>query len=827
MPALTQPFLRGYGNSLSKSRRFANAKPKILFNLALPNSPPQCYQIPKGRRRPPIGPEDMAGKRSASPKAVTAVTGTDVLCHRLSSHPIHQSGVTTLLDAVACDDGKSRVFFGAGTATIALNPDGGPGCALPDELRDVSSACLVITRSPAPALLALKDGSSIHINVTASETAVFAGLNTIFAFRWDETADQVAENLAYHAVHHGLQAALIVNRAPASDTAAFATALQHALQGCAIRIVLLDCPLPLGKPGMPAENTAYLAPDAPGRDWMARPAPDPWRAPLGEPLIYEIAKWRYLSDARAVLTLDVSDVLAPRATGTPSAFDLCTTSKSGVILLTGQRIYPWRTRAGKTASFGDHICRTFDARRGVARWGAAPRKAGLENTWRQVRVAFAQRGVTDTVPFLRAMAIRVSGGAASELAPKTALIEDAILVDLAEKAFGGTPIRAPKSQVKPALTTNTNRTAIVTTMKNEGPFILEWLAYHRAIGVDDFLIYTNDCTDGTDALLDILQARGLVQHRDNPYHVSGLKPQHAALQAAENEPIMQSCAWGICMDVDEFINIKIGDGSLAALYAAMGDANMISLTWRLFGNAETHAYTDDVLLNQFTRCAPEIIRKPHQAWGFKTLFRNIDIYKKLGVHRPKGLRPDLWDRVDWLNGSGKPMPNEMFRNGWRSTLETYGYDCACLNHYAVRSAESFLVKRDRGRVNHVDRDQGLNYWFRINHNVETDTSIQRMIPALRAEYARLMADPDIAAAHALCVANHQTRITDLRATETPAAFYAELTSPRMQRLCRLQPHFGSAVFAAGPGVIPDTILTQDLKPDFFFTVTADAKANSA
>ena len=44
-----------------------------------------------------------------------------------------------------------------------------------------------------------------------------------------------------------------------------------------------------------------------------------------------------------------------------------------------------------------------------------------------------------------------------------------------------------------------------------------------------------------------------------------------------------------------------------------------------------------------------------------------------------------------------------------------------LNHYAVRSAESFLVKRDRGRVNHVDRDQGLNYWFRMNHNADSDT----------------------------------------------------------------------------------------------------------
>lgn len=752
---------------------------------------------------------------------------SQVLMHQLGMRRIDSDGVTMLLDAVVSDDGRVRLFFGSGTAASAFQPDAAPGCALPDELRDVSGACLVVTRGGPQIMLALTSGGTIALQATPAETNLFAGLNAIFAFRWDETADQVAENLAYHAIHHGLQAALIVNRAPASDTPAFARALEQALSGCDLRVVLLDSPLPLGKAGSPAENTAYLAPDAPGRDRMAVPDADPWRAPLAETIIFEMAKWRYLADARAVLTLDVSDILQPRAKDTASAFDQCITSTSGVVLLAGHRIYPWRVRSGKDASFADHICSTFDARRGIARWGVAPRNAGLENTWRQMRVAFAQPDMAKAIPFLRAMAIRVPGQATAVLAPKTAMVEDPALIDLAENIFGGQPIRAPVSRAKKAAVQATNRTAIVTTMKNEGPFILEWLAYHRAIGVDDFLIYTNDCTDGTDALLDLLQTKGLVQHRDNPYRITGLKPQHAALQDAEDEPVMQSCGWGICMDVDEFINIKIGDGTLASLYAAMGDANMISLTWRLFGNAETNPYTDQFLLDQFTRCAPEVIRKPHQAWGFKTLFRNIDIYKKLGVHRPKGLRPDLWDQVNWLNGSGKPQPKEMYRNGWRSTLETYGYDWACLNHYAVRSAESFLVKRDRGRVNHVDRDQGLNYWFRMNHNVQQDTSIRRMIPALRTEFDRLMADPDIAAAHALCVANHQTRIAALRANATQSAFYAELASDRMQRLCRLQPHFGSAVFAAGPGVIPDDILAQDLKPDFFFTIPSTTKADPA
>jgi hypothetical protein len=354
-------------------------------------------------------------------------------------------------------------------------------------------------------------------------------------------------------------------------------------------------------------------------------------------------------------------------------------------------------------------------------------------------------------------------------------------------------------------------------MKNEGPFILEWLAYHRAIGVQDFLIYTNDCTDGTDELLDLLQARGLVQHRDNPFRELNLKPQHGALQAAEAEPLMQEADWAICMDVDEFINIHTGDGTLEALFRAVGDANMISLTWRLFGNSDIRDYRDGFLTEAFTRCAPELCRKPHQAWGFKTLFRNIGIYKKLGVHRPKGLKPDLWDQIHWVNGSGRRMPQKMLRNGWRSSTDTYGYDLVTLNHYAVRSAESFLVKRDRGRVNHVDRDQGLSYWFRMNHNTVEDRSIHRMMPRLRAEYDRLLADPGIRAAHAACVRAHRAKIDELRATGTYAAFFAELTGRRMERLSRMLPHFGSNVFLSGPEVIPEAVIENEPGGQWFFT----------
>lgn len=171
-----------------------------------------------------------------------------------------------------------------------------------------------------------------------------------------------------------------------------------------------------------------------------------------------------------------------------------------------------------------------------------------------------------------------------------------------------------------------------------------------------------------------------------------------------------------------------------------------------------------------------------------------------------------------MNGSGKEIPKEMFRNAWRSTTETYGYDLVQLNHYAVRSAESFLVKRDRGRVNHVDRDQGMAYWFRMNNNAEREWSIQRMLPQLKEEMKRLLSDPDIKAAHEGCVAAHAAKIKELRATENYEKFYNELTSERMEQLSRLHYHFGANVFLAGPESVPDDVAFGTHDRNYFFTV---------
>ena len=48
------------------------------------------------------------------------------------------------------------------------------------------------------------------------------------------------------------------------------------------------------------------------------------------------------------------------------------------------------------------------------------------------------------------------------------------------------------------------RFTAVLTVRNEAAFLIEWVAHHLGIGFTDLVVLSNDCDDGTDAMLDRL-----------------------------------------------------------------------------------------------------------------------------------------------------------------------------------------------------------------------------------------------------------------------------------------------------------------------------------
>lgn len=723
------------------------------------------------------------------------------------------AGGAVLLDAVSTGDGDVALCFTHDTPFDAIKPAAGVTVRAAST---VGNAPLFVVRArDGGALPMIFGGVGVDLRPTDPEPDIMNGRNVGLSTRNGEPPEAVLDWLQWHATHHGMNGAVILNRSRPGTDLRFADDLSDGIRarGIDCHVILVDADRPLGRRDRPAESHPFCVPEAPGKDRMTVPPPAPWESPLADFLFYEWARARFLGAARAVMNIEVHDLIVPHEDGT--VFDRAIASETGYLQLVGRHCYPWRVRKGEMPRFADHNCVQFDAGGVKRRWCVAPSRLPRGSILRPIRVGGAMHAPDIHHLFFRFMGLRHPTDAVSTIVPKTSLIEHPPLMRLMEGYFDHKPVRMPSEKVSKA---KNGRRAIITTMKNEGPFILEWIAYHRAIGFDDFLIYTNDCSDGTVELLDLLQDRGIVQRRDNPFQQLALKPQHAALQDGEELPVMRDAEWCICMDVDEYVNIKCGDGTLDALFDELGDVNMISCTWRLFGNADVHEFKDGFIIEQFCRSAREFANKPHQAWGFKTLYKNIGLFKKMGVHRPKGLKSQLWEKVRWVNGSGRALPKVMYRNAWRSTSSTYGYDLVQLNHYAVRSAESFLVKRDRGRVNHVDREQGLAYWFRMNNNAVEETSILKRLPMLRAEFDRLMSDPEIRAAHDYCVAKHREKIDALKATPKYARFYADLTGPRLEKLSKMHRHFGAAVFMQGPDSVPDEVVARDPETEFFFTV---------
>lgn len=319
---------------------------------------------------------------------------------------------------------------------------------------------------------------------------------------------------------------------------------------------------------------------------------------------------------------------------------------------------------------------------------------------------------------------------------------------------------------------------IVGCMKNEAPYILEWVAYHRTIGVDSFLIYTNGCEDGTAEILARLQDMGVLEHRNNDGW-KGNSPQQYALNCALHEPIIKSAEWIIHIDVDEFMNVRCGNGTLQDFIATVPDATNVAMTWRMFGHNGITRLSDDFVIDQFDTCAPKYCPKPHTVWGFKTMFKNIGAYEKISCHRPNKLDETFEKAVKWVNGSGKDITREVAKNGWRSSMKSIGYDLLQLNHYALRSAESFLIKRQRGRALHVDRSIGINYWIRMDWSDHRDITIKRNLPRLKLEYDRLMQDDCLRDWHLKGLAWHRAKAKELHQTPEFADLYKDALAVKL------------------------------------------------
>lgn len=61
-----------------------------------------------------------------------------------------------------------------------------------------------------------------------------------------------------------------------------------------------------------------------------------------------------------------------------------------------------------------------------------------------------------------------------------------------------------------------NKLSFVAIIKNEAPYIIEWIEYHRLVGVEKFYIYDNGSTDNIKDILTPYISNNTVVYHEFP-----------------------------------------------------------------------------------------------------------------------------------------------------------------------------------------------------------------------------------------------------------------------------------------------------------------------
>ena len=165
---------------------------------------------------------------------------------------------------------------------------------------------------------------------------------------------------------------------------------------------------------------------------------------------------------------------------------------------------------------------------------------------------------------------------------------------------------------------------VLATVRNEGPYLLDWIAYHLSIGFEHIFLYTNDNDDGSPALLEALAAHGVVTLIHNQ---SGklVGPQYKAYaHALLLLPQILDYRWTAVIDADEYI------GYDTTMFADFGEfvawqetqpVDAIALCWLIHGADLVQGYTTDPTPERFP------MRDPQVNWHVKSLFRTKDFWQ--------------------------------------------------------------------------------------------------------------------------------------------------------------------------------------------------------
>jgi Glycosyltransferase family 92 len=266
--------------------------------------------------------------------------------------------------------------------------------------------------------------------------------------------------------------------------------------------------------------------------------------------------------------------------------------------------------------------------------------------------------------------------------------------------------------------------SVCAIMKDEGPYLREWLEFHRLVGVDHFYLYDNGSTDDSVRILEPYVRAGIVDLVPWPRFIANSNPQYLAYAHAVRFAAGTS-RWLAAIDLDEFL-FSPQERDLRAALVEYQDLPALIVFVRNFGTSGHQTKPSGLVVESYLK------RRHHSS--------------RTKLSGGKTIVQPRWVRAI---GSAHHFENTTPYPGYDETRQPVikGKDGRCddrserfrVNHYRTKSEEEWQAKKQRGRVTaRPGLAEKLERIYRdVNENATVqDTSILYLVPELRSRLAQ-------------------------------------------------------------------------------------------
>lgn len=141
--------------------------------------------------------------------------------------------------------------------------------------------------------------------------------------------------------------------------------------------------------------------------------------------------------------------------------------------------------------------------------------------------------------------------------------------------------------------------AVCAIVKDEAPYLREWIEFHRLQGVEHFYLIDNDSSDETPEILAAYEEIGIATWSRLP----GARAQMPAYMMALVRYGL-STSWMAFIDADEFLFVPDGEPLPSVLddYAAYGG---VVVNWHMYGTSGHEQWAPGLVTERFTRRAAD------------------------------------------------------------------------------------------------------------------------------------------------------------------------------------------------------------------------------